>query len=434
MKILRLIYVFFALLTLQEITAQTPSWTINPANYQYTMSVIGVGLFDCEQTGDSNDMVAAFINDSLAGFAKFNTIIGSNAYAFLTVYSNVPAGEIIEYKLFDSSSSQIEDAILGDVFQQNASIGTAITPFEFKTDFVLSSLSLLNDTIYDYSSAGDTVSSLLLLNELMAQEQASYTFVNDSSGIDNLKFSLIGDYLILEETVDILVQESYQIHIRATSLTGCVLDEIFTISVFNTNVPPTDIIQNPAYVDENNSIGAFIALLQAVDATPIDYHNFELVGAADIWPDNEAFIINYDELLANKVFDYEEQNEFRIQIEVKDATGNSYLDTFTVIVVDEIESNEGLKAPNYISPNGDGVNDFFIIENVELYFDYSLYFYNDNGNLVYSNEGAYDNSWNGISNKGQELPSATYFFYFVNRINEAENFKGKVMIERPTKY
>jgi gliding motility-associated-like protein len=418
----------------REIQAQGPNWVINPADYQYTMSVIGSGLVDCEATIDPNDMVAAFIDDSLAGFANFNTIIGVNNYVFLTVYSNVPAGENVEYKIYDASTNQVIDAKFGDVFQQNASIGSAITPFEFKTDYSLESLVVDQDTMYDYTVTGDTIAIFSLFNELMLEEVASYTFVNDATGADNISFTTLNEFLIIQEDADVLTKTSYEIHIMATSVSGCTFDESFVIIVFNTNVPPTDIVENPAYVDENDSMDVFIALLEAVDLTPIDFHTFELVGSAADWPDNAAFTINYDELLANQSYDYETQREFSLQIEVKDITGNSYIDTFTVLINDLIEAGEELKAPNYMSPNGDGVNDVFAIENVELYFNYSLYFYNDNGNLVYSNEGVYDNTWTGISNNDKELSSATYFYYFVDRSNTVDSFTGKVFIERPTKY
>ena len=434
MRILKFIGIWTMALFAREIQAQGPNWVINPADFQYTMSVIGLGLVDCEATSDPNDMVAAFIDDSLAGVASFSTIIGANSYAFLTVYSNNPAGELIEYKIYDASTNQVIDTKFGDGFQQNASIGSAISPFEFKTDYILESLEISADTMYDYTVTGDTIASFDLFNELLLGEVASYSFVNDATGEDNVSFSFDGKYLIIEEDVDYISQTSYEIHVLATSFSGCTFDESFVLIVFNTNVPPTDIVENLAYVDENDNTGVFIALLEAVDLTPIDFHTFEFVGSATDWPDNAAFTINYDELLANQVYNYEEQREYTLQIEVADVTGNKYVDTFTVLINDLIEAGDYLKAPNYMSPNGDGVNDFFVIENVELYYHYSLYFYNDNGNLVYSNEGVYDNTWNGIANNGQELSTATYYYSFLNRTNTEEIFKGKVFIERPTKY
>jgi gliding motility-associated-like protein len=65
--------------------------------------------------------------------------------------------------------------------------------------------------------------------------------------------------------------------------------------------------------------------------------------------------------------------------------------------------------PQGISPNDDGDNDSwdlsaFKVKNIEIYNRY--------GQKVYSKDN-YTNQWNGNSNDGEELPSATYFYYIV---------------------
>jgi len=75
-----------------------------------------------------------------------------------------------------------------------------------------------------------------------------------------------------------------------------------------------------------------------------------------------------------------------------------------------------------VSPNGDGVNDFLIIENITNYPDNKLQIMNRNGQLIYATQG-YDNSskvFDGHSNKNgkMQLPG-TYFYqldYTVNGI------------------
>ena len=66
-----------------------------------------------------------------------------------------------------------------------------------------------------------------------------------------------------------------------------------------------------------------------------------------------------------------------------------------------------------VSPNGDGINDFLIIENITSYPDNKLQIMNRNGQLIFATRG-YDNSskvFDGHSNKnGQMQLPGTYFY------------------------
>ncbi|MFA6516109.1 MAG: MBG domain-containing protein, partial [Bacteroidia bacterium] len=71
-----------------------------------------------------------------------------------------------------------------------------------------------------------------------------------------------------------------------------------------------------------------------------------------------------------------------------------------------------VKIPTGFSPNGDGLNDYFYIDNPK---GYRLYFavYNRWGNLIFEQED-YDNSWDGGAKKGivigDKIPDGTYFY------------------------
>ena len=62
------------------------------------------------------------------------------------------------------------------------------------------------------------------------------------------------------------------------------------------------------------------------------------------------------------------------------------------------------KVPNIITPNGDGYNDYFVVENLEHLLECEVMIFNRWGNPVYQNH-AYDNSW-----KGDNLPDGVYFY------------------------
>ncbi len=65
--------------------------------------------------------------------------------------------------------------------------------------------------------------------------------------------------------------------------------------------------------------------------------------------------------------------------------------------------------PEGFSPNGDGKNDYFVIDGLDPGISYHLTIFERWGNIVYENP-SYDNSWNGKDKNGNDLPDDTYFY------------------------
>jgi gliding motility-associated-like protein len=107
----------------------------------------------------------------------------------------------------------------------------------------------------------------------------------------------------------------------------------------------------------------------------------------------------------------------------------SLCDTALVIIrVDRME--QPLTVNNAISPNGDGVNDEWIIQDIENYPVNMVKLFNRWGAEVWSRSG-YDNRyviWRGENNLGDQLPSATYY-YIIFR-NGAEELKGWIYLDK----
>ena len=76
--------------------------------------------------------------------------------------------------------------------------------------------------------------------------------------------------------------------------------------------------------------------------------------------------------------------------------------------------------PKSVSPNGDGINDFLLIDNISQYPDNKLMIMNRNGQLIYEAKG-YDNAsktFDGHSNKnGQMQLPGTYFYQLDYAVN-----------------
>jgi gliding motility-associated-like protein/uncharacterized repeat protein (TIGR01451 family) len=81
--------------------------------------------------------------------------------------------------------------------------------------------------------------------------------------------------------------------------------------------------------------------------------------------------------------------------------------TVGISVSPDIPDNCGIEF-NQFSPNGDGTNDFLVVNCIELFPNNTLEIFDRYGNLVYSARG-YDNTWDGTGKNG-ELPKGTYFY------------------------
>jgi gliding motility-associated-like protein len=69
------------------------------------------------------------------------------------------------------------------------------------------------------------------------------------------------------------------------------------------------------------------------------------------------------------------------------------------------DDEEAVILPNFISPNGDGKNDFYVIDSLPP--NTKVTFFNRWGNQLYSHDN-YQNDWNG-NYMGKLLPTGTYF-------------------------
>jgi len=94
---------------------------------------------------------------------------------------------------------------------------------------------------------------------------------------------------------------------------------------------------------------------------------------------------------------------------------------------------EVLNIPEGFSPNGDGVNDLFVIRGIENYPNNTFVIFNRWGNKVYE-ASPYNNQWDGRSTTGvrvggDELPIGTYF-YVLDLGDGTKPIKGTIFLNR----
>ncbi|MGC9332349.1 MAG: gliding motility-associated C-terminal domain-containing protein, partial [Bacteroidales bacterium] len=70
---------------------------------------------------------------------------------------------------------------------------------------------------------------------------------------------------------------------------------------------------------------------------------------------------------------------------------------------------ECIRIPNAFTPNDDGTNDTWIIENLEIYNNYQIQVFNRWGQLMYYAETG-DEPWDGTTLRGKKVPTGSYVY------------------------
>ncbi len=225
-----------------------------------------------------------------------------------------------------------------------------------------------------------------------------YTPNTDFYGIDSLWYyiqDIDGDFTLAKVVVNVLNRENYT--------PDAYDDEAQTYM----NIPVmVDVLQNDLYLNDG---------LKSVDVT-----QSIVEGSIEVTADYKLRFTPSAGYTGTVVFQYN----------VCDIDDECDMASVTVTVV--IDPNKKIIIPEAFSPNGDNINDYFEVQNIEIYQHVTLHVYNRWGNLVYKND-RYKNDWDGTSNVsmaiGSKLPDGTYY-YLLEIKDTGKLYKGSVFIKR----
>ena len=201
--------------------SQSPSWSVNENNFQYTMSFVAFVNVNGTNLSNVNDKVAAFVNGECRGVTNLTYIASEDSYyAYLTVFSN-ENNEALNFKIYDSENDEVKDVAKTINFEINEHYGNLFQAFSLAnpalnndaeiTDFNFNGIDL-NDISFTGSQIridlnnSVNVTNLNVVYTLSSGAKLYLGTENQASGNNSIDFSNPIQFQVLSEDQSVLKQ------------------------------------------------------------------------------------------------------------------------------------------------------------------------------------------------------------------------------------
>ncbi|MBC7694833.1 MAG: gliding motility-associated C-terminal domain-containing protein [Burkholderiales bacterium] len=416
------IFLVIVLLQLSKnIFSQVPStWTVNVASFQYQMTMTCKAREACIDLADTNNYIAAFVGTQCRGVVKTKIAVGANKLGLLTIKSNVVSGEKVSFQIYKASTNTILLGLDSLVFAQGTQHGTLLNPFSITTNHSPTDIAITTYTLLENTPLGIPISTLSATDP---DPGTIFNFSLTNGQPNNSNFLITGNQLFLDTIINNGSDLVKIIEIMVDDNNGCAYTETFTLTIIKTNEAPVDIIIDTLFVIENNEPNMYLSKIRTLDNDPTDSFTYSFVFGSGDEDNNEFEILDSRLYILNKTnFDVKDVYYFRIR--TTDSGGLSLEKAFEVKVLDIAGNSIPLPSTNYISPNGDNKNDYWKIDNVNIYKDFALQIFDQFGLVIYEAQNNYNNEFDG-KYKGSPLPTGNYYYVFKN---QRITYKGNITI------
>jgi gliding motility-associated-like protein len=312
----KFIIAFFASLILYDVNSYAaPTWSVDPAQYTYSMTVMGPLIIEGTGSTDHNDMVGAFVGGICRGVTHLQFIPGLDKdVVFLMIYSNVTSGETVELRIYGASTDQVFVSPNTISFIQNGQLGTSSSPYPITTNNAPTNLQLSNNTVDENLAAGTTIGTLTSTDT----DPGNILTYSLQAGVnDNDHFTITGNQLQANEIFDFETKDKYTITIQVSDNHNGNLKNDFFVFISNKNDPP---VITPTYtftVNDDLPESGYVGTISATDQDVGQTCSYAVLTAdfPGYLTVNSAGIIK---VAAGKTLSYEDHPAYHLSIIVTD--------------------------------------------------------------------------------------------------------------------
>lgn len=265
-----------------------------------------------------------------------------------------------------------------------------------------------------------TVIGLFSASDDDAGDIVTFTLADATESNDNESFTVNGSELLTNSSFNFEETSEYFIDVIGTDLDGEMVEMPFSILITDANDTPVNLsLSNTSYIEDQPS-GSEIGTFTVEDEDSGDTHTYTLDNSIPE-NDNSFFAIDGNRLLSASVLDFDIKALYSISVIAEDNAGATTSAQFE-IDVDEI-SDINFPSIDLVTPNGDGINDTWVIQDVETFANYTVRILDASGKTVFQKNSGYQNEWDGGS-----LPSGAYFYIVSSNTNNSKEFTGTISL------
>ena len=225
----------------------------------------------------------------------------------------------------------------------------------------------------------------------------SYTLVSGTGSTDNAAFNIFGNQIRASQVYAFNSKKDFTIRVKTTDKGGLSFERVI----------PIYISELPTLTGTGNVLASKVQV--GASANPKISKGFtsnlfvsgsDLVGFSWNSPTTGLNSAN----ISNPIAEPTQTTTYSVLVT------NSYGSSVTLGITVEVMEDYNVTANNIITPNGDGENDLWTVENLKSYPDNKLMILDRSGRVIYTKTN-YENNWDGMYN-GAMLLEDTYYYVF----------------------